>query len=258
MRAVLSLARLYFLGAMRRQAHLATLFLAVILLMLPSYINAFSLGLDAFERVAKDFGLTLIGYFGVGMGIVLASSSIPKDLETRSLYPILARPINRWQYILSHFLATAALLFLSFLFLGLALMVSISALTRTVEASLLIAVFSSYLQALIVASFCTAFSTVASPALAGTVGVFVFLIGSLPGAFIRFFLVEDRNNQFAAGAATMLKSIVPNLSIYSLKDPIVHELPFNHLYLVAITLYALVWVFCAIAGAGIMFGRRDL
>ena len=47
MRAVLSLARLYFLGAMRRQAHLATLFLAVILLMQPSFINALSLGLNA-------------------------------------------------------------------------------------------------------------------------------------------------------------------------------------------------------------------
>lgn len=258
MRAVLSLARLYFLGSIRSQTHLATLFLAVILMMLPAYVNAFSLGLNAFERVAKDFGLTLITYFGIGMSIVLASSSIPKDIERRSIYPILARPITRFQYILAHFLAIALMLFLSFTFLGSALSVAISALTRTWELSLFLAVFTSYLQATIVASVCLAFSTIASPALAGVLATFVFMVGSLPGAFIRFFLVEDRSNEFAGQAVTALKSVLPNLSIYSLKDPIVHGLEFNHLYLVAITLYAVLWVALSLTGAAILFGRRDL
>lgn len=258
MKPVISLARLYFLGSIRNQVHLATLFLAVLLLMLPSYINAFSLGLNAFERVAKDFGLTLINYFGVGMAIVLSASSIPKDLETRSLYPILARPLDRWQYILSHFLASAALLFASFLFLGVALTVSVSALTHVFDLSLFVAIFASFLQALIVCAICMAVSTIASPALAGTVAVFVYLMGSLPAAFIRFFLVEDRDNAFAAGVANLLKSVLPNLSLFSLKDPVVHQLPFSNLYLVAITAYALVWIAVALSGAALLFGRRDL
>ena len=76
MTTVLRLSRLYFLGKVRQQVHLATLFLGVILFMLPAYVNAFSLGVHAFERISKDFGLTLIHYFGMGLSILLASSSI--------------------------------------------------------------------------------------------------------------------------------------------------------------------------------------
>lgn len=249
---------MYFLGSVRRQTHLATLFMAVVLLMLPSYINAFSLGLSAFERVAKDFGLTLINYFGVGMAIVLSASSIPKDLETRSLYPILARPMSRSQYILAHFLATAVLLLFSFLFLGLALTVSVSALTRVLDLTLFIPIFTSYLQALVVGSLTMAVSTGASPALAGTVGVFVFLVGSLPGAFVRFFLVEGRDSGFAATAVTALKATLPDLAVFSLKEPVVNHIGLSPLYILSIVGYAILWIACSLSGASLFFSRRDL
>ena len=151
-----------------------------------------------------------------------------------------------------------ALLACSYLFLGVCLSAAVSALTHELDLTLFIAVFTSFLQACVVAAITSAVSTVASPALAGTVGAFVFLVGSLPGAFIRFFLVEDRDNQFAAALATGLKSALPNLAVFSLKDPIVHHIPYNHSYVFALIGYALVWVALSQVLAGILFGRRDL
>ena len=258
MRQVLLLTQLYLLGSIRRQAHLATLFLGVILLMLPAYVNAFSLGVNAFERVSKDFGLTLIAYFGIAMTILLASSSIPKDLANRSLYPILARPIQRYQYILAHYLALLAQLAYSFVFLGVCLTIALTALTRSLDLLLFIAVFSSFLQCAIVGAITMAVSTVASPALAGTVSAFVYLVGSLPGAFVRFFIVEDRDNNFIATFVTLIKSSLPNLAIFSLKDPIVHGITLDHRYIFALCIYALIWVALAVVGASILFGKRDL
>jgi ABC-type transport system involved in multi-copper enzyme maturation permease subunit len=226
--------------------------------MLPAYINAFSLGVNAFERVSKDFGLTLITYFGIGMAILLASSSVPRDLENRSLYPILARPVRRSQYILAHFLSLGALLAASLLFLGFCMSLAISAMTRTVDLTPFIAVFASYLQCCVVAAVCLTVSTVASPALAGTVGAFVFLVGSLPGAFVRFFLVEDRENQVAATMATVFKSLLPNLSVLSIKDPVVHSLQLNPAYLGGVFVYALLWIALLLSVASVLFGRRDL
>jgi len=254
----MALARLYFLGSLRRQAHLATLFLAAILMMLPAYVNAFSLGVDAFERVSKDFGLTLITYFGVGMTILLSATSIPKDIESRSVYPVLARPIYRIEYVLAHFLAVISLLFLSLLFLGGALTISLGALTRSVDPRILIALVALFCQLAIVASLTVAVSTLASPALAGTVGMFIYLVGSLPAAFIRFFLVEDRASEFSSTLASGLKAMLPNLSLFNLKDAIVHEIPFNTLYLPATFLYAMLWVSIGLLAGAVLFGRRDL
>ena len=258
MRSLYCLTKLYVLGSVRRQVHLATLFLGVILLMLPAYVNAFSLGVNAFERVSKDFALTLVNYFGVGMAILIASSSIPRDLENRSLYPILARPISRYTYVTAHFLSVLTVLTASFLFLGGCISLSVSALTKTPELTVFIAVFGIYLQSAVVAAVVLSISTVASPALAGTVGAFVFLVGSLPQAFIQFFLTEDRQSSFSANLASGIKSLLPNLTIFSLKDAVVHDLPLSPNYLVACAVYAVVWIAVCLTGATILFGRRDL
>lgn len=258
MRSLLNLSKLYILGSVRRQVHLATLFLGVILLMLPAYINAFSLGVNAFERVSKDFALTLVTYFGVGMAILIASSSIPGDVENRSLYPILVRPISRYTYVTAHFLSAITVLAASFIFLGGCISLSVSALTKTLELKVFLSIFGIFLQSAVVAAVVLAISTVASPALSGTVGAFVFLVGSLPQAFIQFFLVEDRGSEFSANLAAVLKSVLPNLTIFSLKDAIVHNITVPPMYFLAMTTYAVVWIALCLTAATILFGRRDL
>lgn len=258
MRVTLYLAKLYLLGSIRRQIHLATLFMAVILLMLPAYVNSFSLGLAAFDRVAKDFGLTLIGYFGVVMAIMLGSSSVPKELETRALYPILSRPVSRGGYLAAHFLALATILAGSLLFLGGSLSLSMAGMTRTFDGQILLGTYACYLQTLIIVSVCLAFSVRCSPALAGTIGAATYLVGSLSDAFIRFFLVEDRGSTFSAALATGLKSALPNLSLLNIKDPMVHGLPIPAGYLAAVSYYSLIWVVLLLLAARLAFQKVDL
>lgn len=252
------LAKLYLLSSVRRQIHLSTLFMAVILLMLPAYVNSFSLGLAAFDRVAKDFGLTLIGYFGVVMAIMLGSSSIPKEMETRALYPILARPVSRGVYIGAHFLALAAVLAGSLLFLAGSLSISMAAMTKAFDPLILLGTYACYLQALVVGAISMAFSVRCSSALAGTIGAAGFLIGSLSDAFIRFFLIEDRGSLLSAALAKGLKAAIPNLSLLNIKDPMVHGLAIPPGYMAAISYYSVIWVILLLLGARIAFQKADL
>lgn len=258
MRTILQLSKLYLLASMRKQVHLATLFLAVILFMLPAYVNAFSLGLNAFVRVAEDFGLTLIGYFGIAMAIALGSSSVPKDRETRALYPILARPLSRGGYLLAHYLAALTILAGSLIFLGVCFSLAMAAMTRSLDLGLFTAIYGSFLQAAVVLAVCLAFSVRCSPPLAGTIGAAVFLIGSLSVAFIRFFLVEDRGSTFSASLARGLKAALPDLTVFALKDPMVHHLPIPSGYLFAITAYGILWVIVLLLGGYLAFKEVDL
>lgn len=258
MRVTLYLAKLYLLGSVRRQVHLATLFMAVILLMLPAYINSFSLGVDAFDRVAKDFGLTIISYFSVVMAIMLGSSSVPKELETRSLYPILARPISRGGYLTAHFLALMVALGASLLFLGGSFSLSMAAMTKSFDPNILQGTYACFLQAIVVGAVCLAFSVRCSPALAGTVGAAAFLIGSLSDAFIRFFLVEDRGSALSAALAKALKAALPDLSLFNIKDPMIHGLAIPPGYMLSISYYAIIWVILLILAARLAFQKVDL
>lgn len=255
---MLALSRLYLLGSLRRQMHLAALLVALALLFLPSYVNAFSLGLNGFERVAKDFGLTGMSMFSVAMAVLLGCTTVQRDLTSRALYPLLARPLSRGSYLGGHYLALLYLLAGSLLLQSAALCAGLAWLTHKFDSSILLAAYGAFLQAAVLGAVCLAFSIRCSPPLAGTIGVATFLIGNLSGAFIRFFLVEDRDSVVSATLARGLKAIIPNLSLLDLKDPAVHHLSLPPGYLPAISYYTGIWVVLLLLLAQLVFRRLDL
>lgn len=251
MSSILALARLYLLGSLRRQAHLTTLFLGAVLFLLPSYVNSFSLGVEAFERVAKDFGLIVIGYFTVGMALLLGSTAVPHDRETRSIYPVLARPLSRAVYLTAHFLATTAMLAGSLLFLGFCLCVSVGLMLRELDPGLGLALYGSFLQGVVIAAACLMLSIRWSPAVAGSAGAALFLIGHLSPDFFSLLLGNSR-------IGVVAKAALPDMSALALKDAVVHGLPVAPSYLGAMTFYALGWVAIFLVLAKEAFEEVDL
>jgi len=57
-------------------------------------------------RVVSDLGALFISVFSVVTAVVLASSSLYRELELKTLFPILARPIRRTEYLCGKFLGT--------------------------------------------------------------------------------------------------------------------------------------------------------
>lgn len=251
MSSILSLSWLYLLGSLRRQAHLTTLFLGAILFLLPSYVNSFSLGVDAFERVAKDFGLILIGYFAVGMALLLGSTAVPADRESRSIYPILARPLSRAGYLTAQFMASLAMLAGSLLFLGLCLGLSLGLMLRQVDMGLALALYGSFLQGIVISAACLMLSIRWSPAVAGTVGAILFLVGHLSRDLFTLVLGKSQ-------LAALAKAALPDMSALALKDVVVHAIPVSPGYLVGMTFYALGWVTVFLALANEFFREVDL
>jgi ABC-type transport system involved in multi-copper enzyme maturation permease subunit len=250
---LLPLTRLYLLGSLRRQVHLATLFLGLVLFIMPAYVNAFSLGGSVFERVSKDFGLTLIAYFAIAMAVVLGSTSVPSDVEARSVYPVLARPISRAGFLAAHFLSVVAMLGGSVLFLGLCMSTSLSVIMRQVDPTLLPGLYGSFLQAAVVGGVCLLFSVRFSPSLAGSVGVLVYLAGSLSKDFLGLWLPDQMSR--AAGA---LKAMLPDLSALALKDAVVNHAAIPPEYLLFMTVYSVGWMGLTLILAYIAFQEVDL
>ena len=258
MTAVLTLARLQIMENIRRQVHLITLFFGILLLMLPAFVNTFSMGLNGFELVAKDFGLTLIGYYGLIMAIFQGSTVIPTDIERKTIYPILSRPVSRLDYILGQFLGIVVLLFASMLVLGICLTVSVGTLAQHFEWRMLLAVYGSYLECLLVAAVCLCFSTLASPPLAGVIGVFIYLVGGLSDVFIKFFIMGDRSAPAVAWLAEHLRDLLPRFGMFHLKLAVVHDFPIDSGFLGALTLYGASWMVLFLLLAALAFSRRDL
>ena len=255
MNAIFVLARLYVTESVRRQLHLITLFLAVLVLVLPNLFNVF--GMTGFDRVTKDVALTLLSLYAVGMALFLGSTALPLDVERRTLHPLLARPISRMQYLLGKFLGYLCVMSLSMLLLGLALVSALSTLGAHTDPRVLIPVGMSILEAGVLGAFCLFASTFASPALAGVMGAFLYLVAGLPQTFIDFFL-STGSTRIQGIFVRGFRLFTPHFDVLHLKDPIVHGEPVPGAYLAAAAAYGLAWMLLFLLLADWSFERRDL
>ena len=62
------------------------------------------LSLEQQERVVMDLGLASISFFGVVIAVFLGSSLLYKEIEKKTLYVILPKPIHRWEFLVGKFL----------------------------------------------------------------------------------------------------------------------------------------------------------
>lgn len=84
----------------------------VVLAILPVVSPLFTQYLNPREqsRMVIDGGLGAIAFFGVLMAIFVAAFMIPHEIETRTIYPILAKPVRRFEFILGKYLGTLIIL----------------------------------------------------------------------------------------------------------------------------------------------------
>jgi len=65
-----------------------------------------SLSLHNEVRVVADLGAAALSLYGVLVAIVLGSTSLYRELEHKTVFPILSRPIRRWEYLIGKYLGT--------------------------------------------------------------------------------------------------------------------------------------------------------
>ncbi len=57
-------------------------------------------------RVVADLGAASISLYALVVAIVIAATSLYRELEQKTIFPILARPISRAEYLLGKYLGT--------------------------------------------------------------------------------------------------------------------------------------------------------
>ncbi len=57
-------------------------------------------------RVVSDLGVASISLFGIAVAIIISATSLHRELEQKTLFPILARPIRRGEYLVGKYLGT--------------------------------------------------------------------------------------------------------------------------------------------------------
>lgn len=71
-------------------------------------VGAYTLG--SAPRVVSDLGTAAISIFGIAVAVVIGATSLHRELEQKTIFPILARPIARAEYVIGKYLGTMLVL----------------------------------------------------------------------------------------------------------------------------------------------------
>jgi ABC-type transport system involved in multi-copper enzyme maturation permease subunit len=226
----------------------------------------FSLGLISFSlimgeltigdelKIIKDLGLSSIHFFGILITIFIGIGLIFQEMEKRTIYLVLSKPLRRYQFLLGKFIGLAVTLFLVlttlvFLFYG------VLFFKGDPSPNLLLAFGSMYLEWLMIAAIAILFSSFSTPLLSGMLTLAAFLAGHLTDGLL---LLKQRiDSPFFGKILSGLFYALPNLELFNLRTQVVHNLPISVTFLAGTWLYWGFYLTTVLLLSILIFQKKD-
>ncbi|MEQ1932440.1 MAG: ABC transporter permease subunit [Fimbriimonadaceae bacterium] len=111
-----ALARSVLLDAIRRKDLWVVGILGFLIVLCAGALGFF--GFDGLEVFAKDLAVSVLGGFSTIVAIMVSSRGMTDEIKNRTLYPLLARPISRFDLLFGKFLGAVFATWVSFLILA--------------------------------------------------------------------------------------------------------------------------------------------
>jgi hypothetical protein len=109
------LARSVLLESLRRKDLWVVAILGFLIILCAGTLGFF--GFDGLEVFAKDLAVTVLGLFSTIIAILTSCRLIPEEIKNRTLYPLLARPITRFDLLIGKLIGAVIVTWISFLLL---------------------------------------------------------------------------------------------------------------------------------------------
>src|SRR3954463_1326099 len=130
--------------------------------------------------VLINLSLTAISIFGVVIAIFIGTGLVSKEIDKKTLYTVLARPVRRWEFILGKYAGLAGTLAVNTFFMAIGFLIALLYVTHSfsrADASLFAALYFIGLEFLVITAIAMLFSTFSSPLFSAVFSFSLFVIG---------------------------------------------------------------------------------
>jgi len=232
--------------------------IAFALLMSGAAILVGQISIDIERLVVINLGLTAVSLFGLVIAIFIGIGLVSKEIDKRTLYTVLSRPVRRWEFIVGKFLGLAGTLVVNTVCMAIgvfAALLYVSHHFQKADGWLLVALYFIILQFLIITALALLFSSFSSPLLSAVFAFALFVIGCFAEDLRGFAgMTQGITRWLATGTAYL----VPNFSALNVISSVAHQQPVSGQLIVYNTAYALIYAAMALSGAVLVFERRNL
>jgi ABC-type transport system involved in multi-copper enzyme maturation permease subunit len=202
--------------------------------------------------MVKAFALLGIYFFNAIIALFLGTTSFYRDVERRTVYFILAKPVSRAQFLLGKFFGLCLVILLTSMALAVAYLAIVAAAGGGFDAMGLVAILMQFLEMALFLAFAIFVSTFSSSLLSIIYTSAIFFLGHVVSS-----LVDDARKIGITGIQYVIVNILyyvfPNLEKFNIRDFAVHSvaapwasfgfaLAYAAAYIILL-LFAAIWIF---------------
>jgi ABC-type transport system involved in multi-copper enzyme maturation permease subunit len=246
-----------FREAVRDRVLYNLLFFALVMMAASIIAGQISIGIE--QTVIVTLGLSAISLIGLLISVFIGVGLVSKEMEKRTLYALLAKPVRRWEFLLGKFGGLVLTLAVNTTAMGVGLFLALMYAKQTLErgdATIFVAVYFIWLKLALVVALALLFSCFTTPLLAILFTAGIYVVG--------LYVQELRNlpmQVMSPGLTAFTKwlsYLLPNFENFNIMAMAAHSRQVPGAFIAQNTLYAAIYCTVALTGAVLIFSRRNL
>jgi len=267
MRAIAIVAGGVFRDSIRERIAYGLVFFALLIMAASFLLAQLTAGQDV--KIIKDLGLAASSVIGLFIAVFFGISLVTKEVERRSIYGLLSKPVTRSQFVVGKYLGLAVTLVVNVAVMAAALYLVLAYFewatpgkakeaweAAAIDPALIKAFALIAVELLVITAVALFLSTFSSPFLSVALTFAVYIIGHF-GDDLKHLdnIVESKT---LATVARGVYYVMPNLARLDVKSAVVHAVPVSVAHMFFSTLSPSLYVALFLTASALVFSRRDL
>jgi len=245
-----------FREAVRDRVLYNIVFFALLLLGATPLFGKISIGLE--RVILINLGLSCITWFGAVIAIFIGTGLVSKEIDKKTLYTVLSRPVRRWEFILGKYFGLCATLLVNTFFMSIGFYLALLYVTgkfTMADVRLLWALLLIVMQFLAITAISLLFSTFTTPLFSSLFSFAMFAIGTFVDDLRGFAgILEGWSRMIALG----FSYLIPNFGLLNVVPQAAHDVAIDWHILWSGILYAAIYSSIALSAAIALFEKRNL
>jgi ABC-type transport system involved in multi-copper enzyme maturation permease subunit len=207
-------------------------------------------------KMIKDVSFATIEFFGAILAIFTAMGGVSGEIEKKTIYTLLAKPITRKNFIIGKFLGQSMVILLNAILISLFFIGLLISKKAVPDMEIYKSLLLIYVELLMIGAISLAVATFATDAFNIILSFFLFITGNLSIYFKQ--VIERTENIIFKGLGYMLYNIIPNYENFNIRDQVVVGVNVSWQYVGQTILYGVMYIVIAVLVGIYFFQKREV
>ncbi len=248
--------------AVRRKVLLIILFIGVLLLSIIPSLGVLSARSETSTMISTMY--FVLRFTSALIAIILTIYMIPNEIERRTIYTILSKPVQRWQFLLGKYFGAVAALFLMIVLMTI-VMVALFTMFQHPDAAKVMELLKQpifyFIEMCLLAAVALFFSTFTTPLVNFFLSVGVWGIGTVLNPLYGSIAQNSQSNQTMKSVAQFVIGLMPNFANFDVKNPIINptqQIENTTFYTIYTIGYGLLYIAGFLIVGMVIFDKREV